>query len=229
MGGVLVPIEGTLVVAFLMRNEILLCSDGRVVDALSGAVVRDDWSKVHQLTPMIGLLTLGRYLPNLVSSFRSQWSGRTGSSVLDAVTVLSLSLTEEWRNLTTQPGHLASDLRVFIFIAGFENTGQARLYYLDDRTDPPFTIKERILFADGCDVEIAAMSHGSKGEQNPALAIRRQFAIIQKNQLLHNVRRQLLDSFEAAKDELSLMDSHIGGRTFAATINPARGFHLLAL
>jgi hypothetical protein len=221
------PVEGTLVAAFLMRDEILLCSDGRVVSPVDGSVVRNDWSKVHQLTPKIGLLTVGRYLPGLILNFRSKWGNRTASSVREAVDVLRLALEEEWRGPAARPGRAGGDVRAFVFVAGFDPTGQARLYYLDNQTNPPFRIQERTLFADGRDLEIAAMSHGSGIEQDPSAAIVRHFATIRRQQPTQNVREQLLASFDAAKGELGLTDSQIGGRTFAASIDRTKGFQLL--
>ncbi len=53
------PVGGTLVAAVLTTNQIILCSDGRVVSAADGSVIREDWSKVHRLTDRVGLLSVG--------------------------------------------------------------------------------------------------------------------------------------------------------------------------
>lgn len=194
---------------------------------IDGSVVRDDWSKVHQLTPKIALLTVGRYLPDLMSNFRSRWGDRRASSVREAVDVLRLALEEEWRGPAARPGRADGDVRAFVFVTGFDPTGQPRLFYLDNQTNPPFRIQERTLFVDGRDLEIAAMSHGSGVEQHPSAAIVRHFGMIRWRQPTQNLREQLLASFDAAKGELALTDSQIGGQTFAASTDQTKGFQLL--
>ena len=52
--------SGTLIAALVTRSEILLCSDGRVVNSLDRTPIREDWPKVHRLTTRAGLLTAGR-------------------------------------------------------------------------------------------------------------------------------------------------------------------------
>src|SRR2546427_1452956 len=88
--------SGTLVAAFLMPDQIALFSDGRVIDSDSGRV-HNDWSKVHQLAPMVGMLTAGHYMPHLRDDIRRNSQARNVTAVDDVANVSSLVLVEAWR------------------------------------------------------------------------------------------------------------------------------------
>jgi len=214
--------EGTLVAAFITKSEIVLCSDGRVVNSSDGAVVRDDWSKVHRLSDRIGVLTAGRDLPGLMSRVQSRLARQPAASMSDTVATLRQALVEEWASVTTA-SRSATKGRTFVFLAGFDETGAPRLFHLDSRTEPEFRIAEMPLFVTVRDLEIGAIATGTQTE-DPSATIVGHLGGLQHRQPTIGLHRLLLGAFNATKAQLAASNSRIGGLTYAATIDRTNGF-----
>jgi proteasome subunit B (beta)-like protein len=214
--------EGTLVAAFITRNEIVLCSDGRVVSSADGAVVRDDWSKVHRLSDRIGVLTAGRDLPGLMTRVKSQLSRRPAVTMADTVATLRQSLVEEWANVTSG-SRSAGRGRTFVFVAGFDESGKPRLFHLDSQTQPEFTLSEMPLFETVRDLEIGAIATGTQTE-DPSAVIVRHLGGLQRRQPTLGLHQLLLGAFNETKTQLAASNSRIGGLTYAAAIDRTNGF-----
>jgi hypothetical protein len=214
--------SGTLIAAFLLRDQVFLFSDGRVIDADSGQV-HDDWSKVHHLAPMVGMLTAGHYVPHLRDDICRNSSERNVSTVDGVANIAGLVLSETWRRFESAPENAAKIAlaRVFVFIAGFDAHAEARLFYLDSTSTPRFRLQERSLFSPGRDLEIAAMSTGSGATENPSALLINEVQTRLRSQVDFDV---LCSAFDATKAELAKTNDRIGGVTFAAVVDRRTGF-----
>jgi hypothetical protein len=218
--------HGTLIAAFLTKSDIFLASDGRVIHKDSGEIC-NDWSKVHQINKHVGMLTAGAYLPYLKDDVVRNCIERDISSVDEVAKITCLVLKEIWRlNVAKfeREGNL-NEVRIFVFLAGFDSYRCPRLLYLDNMSDPMFSIQERLLFQTGSDLEIAAMSTGSGQEEDPATLVS---AEINKNLGSRSGNTNLLQvlnsAFNKTKNRLSATNPRIGGKTFFSRINLSSGY-----
>jgi hypothetical protein len=217
---------GTLIAAFVTRTEILLCSDGRVVDSVSRSTVRDDWPKVHGLTTRTGLLTAGRDLAGLREQFVTKLGAQQPEAVSAVATVLRGSLEAEWRELAGRSGRRPAG-RVFAVVAGFDAGRAPRLFYMDSATTPPFLMQPVHLFGAGQGLEVFAIAtNSSVREDISALLVRNLDALVRQQPGAEH-RTLMLAAFDAAKRELGVRNPTVGGQTFASTITPARGYEPL--
>jgi hypothetical protein len=218
--------SGTLIAAFIRAGEIALFSDGRVIDADSGRI-HNDWSKVHQLSPMVGMLTAGHYVPSLREDIRRNAADRALTSVEDVATIARLVLIEIWRKLGSSPQEAPKleVARVFVFIVGFDRFSRPRLYYLDNRSSPQFVLQERSLFTTGGgDVEIASMSTGSGETEDPSASLATHLKGLAEKQGAGVDVFAFRSAFDMTKAELGAKNKRIGGRTFGAVIDRRQGF-----
>lgn len=215
--------EGTLVAAFVTKTEIILCSDGRVVNSGDGSVVRDDWSKVHRLNDRVGMLTAGRDLPGLMSRVQSKLARHASGSLSETVSALRVALVEEWTKIASASSQAEPHGRSFVFVAGFDEAGAPRLFHLDSQTQPAFRVTEMPLFVDVRDLEIGAIATGA-AHHDPSAAIVKHLDGLQQRQPTLGLHPLLLGAFNATKAQLAARNSRIGGLTFAATIDLENGF-----
>lgn len=215
---------GTLIAAFVTKAEVLLCSDGRVVNSINRSTVRDDWPKVHRLTERTGLLTAGRDLPGLLGQFEKKLGAQRPEAVSAVASVARGSLEAEWAGLAGRSGRTPAG-RVFTVVAGFDADGAARLFYMDSASRPPFHLEQVGLFGSGQDLEVFAIASnsGANNEDVSALLVRN-LETLARQQPGTDRRRLMLAAFNAAKEELGTRNSSIGGATFAASITPQTGF-----
>jgi hypothetical protein len=214
---------GTLIAAFATQSEILLCSDGRVVNSANRATVRDDWSKVHRLTDRAGLLTAGRDLPRLREVFAARLGAQRPDMVSAVATVLRGSLEVEWSAMAIQTGRTPAG-RAFAVVAGFDAGGEARLYYMDSATRPAFLTQTVPLLNAGQDLDVFAIASNLDVNEDVSALLVRHLDIRVKQQPGANRRALMLAAFDAAKDELAGKNTTIGGVTFAAAITLADGY-----
>ena len=214
---------GTLIAAFLTRTEILLCSDGRVVDSVSRVILRDDWPKVHGLTTRAGLLTAGRDLPGLRQQFTSRLGAQQPAAVSAVATVLRGSLEAEWSLLAARSGRQPAG-RVFAVVSGFDAEGTPRLFYMDSASEPAFLMQSVPLFLAGQDLEVFALATHSSGKDDVSAQLVRQLDGLVRSQPGVSHRSLMLAAFEAVKQDLGASNGTIGGLTFASTITPRDGY-----
>ena len=217
---------GTLIAAFVTRTEILLCSDGRVVDSVSRSTVRDDWPKVHGLTTRTGLLTAGRDLAGLRDQFVMKLGTQQPEAVSAVATVLRGSLEAEWRALGARSGRPPAG-RVFAVVAGFDTDGAPRLFYMDSGTTPSFLMQPVPLFGAGQALEVFAIATNSSVREDISALIVRNLDALVRQQPGAERRPLMLAAFEAAKRDLSARNPTVGGRTFASIVTPERGYEPL--
>ena len=220
--------HGTLIAAFLTKSDIFLASDGRVICNETGKV-DDNWSKVHKINNYVGMLTAGAYLPHLKDDIIKNCKERSLTFVDHVVKITSLVLKEIWRlNVDRFKRDGKSDeIRIFIFLAGFDQNRVSRLFYLDNLSTPIFNIQERTLFQTSNDLEIAAMSTGSGKVENPSeiLFAKINNRLIFNDSVNNNLPGILYSSFNDTKDQLSKTNQRIGGHTFFSKINISSGYH----
>ena len=219
-------VEGTLVAAFVTRGEIVLCSDGRVVNSGDGAVVRDDWSKVHKISDRIGMLTAGRDLPNLLSNVQAKLMRQPQASIATTVAAVRTTLVEEWAGIAEAASRSGGHGRTFVFVAGFDEKGTARLFHLDSATTPAFQVTEMPLFSSARDLEIGAIATGIDN-QDPSATIVKHLGGLHSRQPAIALHPLLLGAFNATKAELAARNKRIGGMTFAAAIDRQTGFRAI--
>jgi len=216
---------GTLVAAFVTKTEIVLASDGRIVNSGDGSVVRDDWSKVHRLSERVGMLTAGRDLPGLLQRVRAKLklARQVSTTISETIGALRAALQEEWASVGVASSRSGTSGRAFVFVAGFDEHGAPRLFYLDSQSSPVFRVTEMPLFIEARDLEIGAIATGME-HQDPSATIVKHLDGLQTRQPGLDLHRLLLGAFNATKAELASRNSRIGGLTFAATIDLQKGF-----
>jgi hypothetical protein len=221
-----ISLHGTLVAAFLTRSAIFLASDGRVIDSDSGKIF-DDWTKVHRLTEQVGMLTAGAYVKHLKEDIVCKCNSRGILDVVGVAQIASLVLQEIWRlnaGAIEAQGKL-EEVRIFIFLAGFDETGQPRLFYSDNNSQPKFAIQERQLFRSGYDLEIAAISTGSGKWEDPSELLKEEIgARIETGMSVQILPHLLYSAFGATKKKLSVTNPRVGGKTFFSHIDPEGGY-----
>jgi len=217
-------LEGTLTAFVATRDRIYLLSDGRVTNSKTGES-SDEHSKVHPINKYVGILVAGRFVPILASNVREKSSTQAKNSVFEIAQFTKEEFETAWRLMNDQfTSEEIASIRLFSFIAGFEN-GQPKLFYVDNMTNPPFEIKERLLFQGTSDFEIAALSHGSGDYNNPSGLLTNQ---IKTNAQLYSGVMSLDDiirqSFDNVKKAISEHSPQIGGKTFMGIIDANEGF-----
>lgn len=210
--------QGTLITAFVTHGFVLLLSDGRVVNTETEQVFNDH-SKVHVLTDKSGLLVAGVYMPRLPLDV-SRIASERGMSCVDQVAPLVKDEMEAtWSLLESEvsPEQIAQ-ARAFAFVSGFDSIRQPRLFYIDNRSNPPFSLQERTLFEESNDVEIGAMSTGSGDLENPSSML--VAAIQSRLPLTVPLEEALTSSFNDVKVALASQYERIGGETFYHVVRP---------
>lgn len=215
---------GTLIAAFVTRSNILLCSDGRVVNSADGQVLREDWSKVHRLAHAVGLLTGGRNLPGLLTGIAAAIE-RRDVDVTRVATATRSVLEREWRQLSTATR--PAEGRAVAIVAGFDARGRARVFHFDSDDHPAFRPVEIPLFGRGTELDVVAIATGTGPDQDVSQAIVREVDVLYRRQPSTDRRQLFTTAFNAAKTELGARNSRIGGRTFVAEIDPVGGFRSL--
>ena len=214
---------GTLIATFVTRAEILLCSDGRVVNSVTRATVRDDWPKVHQLTGQTGLLTAGRDLPRLRDLFEARLGRQRPQAVSAVATVVRGALEAEWRALAPASGGTPAG-RAFAVVTGFDAGGAPRLFYMDSASRPAFLLQPVPLFGAGQELEVFAISSNIDANDDVSALLVRHVDALARQQAGTDRRGLMLAAFEAAKQELGMKNPSIGGQTFAAIIARGGGY-----
>ena len=215
--------SGTLIAALVTRSEILLCSDGRVVNSVDRETVREDWPKVHRLTARAGLLTAGRDLPSLRDRFAEKLGLQRPEAVSAVATVLRGSLEAEWGAMAARSGRLPAG-RVFAIVAGFDADRTPRLYYMDSATTPAFLMQTVPLFEAGQDLEVFAIASNLDRREEASALLVRHLDSLARQQPGGERRDLMLRAFDGAKQELAQRNPTIGGVTFAAAITPEGGY-----
>lgn len=213
---------GTLISTIITKENIYLFSDGRTVN-LDNGEINNLHTKVHRLSKFCGLLVAGVYMPDLPSQVSTIASSNNLIYANQIADVVQKVISKIWEYLENNnpPDKIAAS-RAFAFICGYDNLFIPRLYYVDSQTTPKFTIKERFLFSEKTDLEIAAMSTGSGEFENPTQMLTDSILKLYKyNSVIENV---FLDSFDSVKEELAKSYPKIGGNTFASKINKILGY-----
>jgi hypothetical protein len=215
--------EGSLIAAFVTKQEILLCSDGRAVSSADGAIVREDLPKVHRLTSRIGMLTAGRTLPGLIARFKSGASAGESQPLVGLVGAMRDALQAEWQDVVASSNGGTTG-RAFAFVTGFDESGTPRVFYMDTYGARNLRVTEMSMLAGGRELEVVAIASGDDGSMDASAAIVRHIDAIHRRQPGLARQALLVAAFKAAQDELSARDPRIGGRTFAAAIGAAGGY-----
>jgi len=216
-------VDGSLVAAFVTKDEILLMSDGRAVSATGDLIVRDDLSKVHRLSGRAGLLTAGRVLPGLAEAARAELAERRAPALLVEVAAVAESLKMAWAAIEpADDGGRAG--RSFVFVAGFDEPGNPRVFYLDTRRAPDVPVNEIGVLGDGRELDVVAIASNPRGSTDASDIIVRQVSALYATN--RGLARQaiLIAAFKAAQAEISSYNPRIGGETFAAVIDLEHGY-----
>jgi hypothetical protein len=218
---------GTLIAVFAMKSTLLLCSDGRIVRASDGAVLREDYRKIHRLTTRVGLLTAGRELPGLLDRVTKSLGGRTAPTFDEVAEFVRLALTAEWRALPSGPNGKASG-RAFVYVTGFDEHDAPRLVQMDSAITPAFQPGAVPLLDHGTELDVAAIATTMGPNEDVSALIVTHVDRLARTQPSLDRLRLLQSAFESSKAELSLRNPRIGGATFAALITPDGGYRDLA-
>jgi hypothetical protein len=220
-------LHGTLIATVITKNLIYLFSDGRLINKERG-VINDNWSKIHKINDLVGMLVAGQYIQHLRDDIIRNCQRRNLKSVKDVAEITSLVLKGTWNNIAANPEYKEkiSEIKIFAFIVGFDASASPHLYFVDSMSSPMFRLQERLLFLGGEDLEIGAISYESGIKENPSNMLINQ--IIPHRNLINRKEFELKDillrAFNDIKNELSKNHSSIGGQTFFAVIDNKKGF-----
>jgi hypothetical protein len=208
-------LKGTLIAAFLTPDSVHLFSDGRVINTNTGQRYNRH-SKVHKLSERCGLLVAGVYmakLPTMVSKIAME---RDTPYVDQIALIVNQEMANTWRLFEERESpDRVNQARAFAFIVGFDSRNRPRLFYTDNKSNPPFHLQERPLFADGKDLEMGAMSTGSGEIENPSSMLTAE--IQTRLPVRTSLQQLLLTSFDGVKNILASQYEGIGGDTFHLT------------
>jgi len=213
--------HGTLIAVAIINDSIHLFSDGRVKDLKTG-VVNDSWSKIHKINNRVGMLTLGISLPSLKDDIIRNCDERGFTDIEDVAPIVSdvLRLTVETARKVPENNEVIEKHPVFIFLTGFDKCNKPRLFYLDQRTLPPFAIQERVLDASRDKLEMTGMSTESGISEDPTSQIMKYISEEHGKFSGQNIGEIINQAFEKTKRILSEKHPNsIGGRTFWSRID----------
>jgi len=220
---------GTLIAVIAVQDAVLLFSDGRVVKASDGAIASDQFSKVHRLTPWVGTLTAGRHLPPLVPALRQACERIQALYADEVVEVAHQVASTQWQAVLTAMKP-AADLKLFMFLVGFDPSKNPRLYYLDSSSRPPMRVEERQLFDEGRNIEIAAIATTGDGrnlDMAEPLAARIQH--LWRPDAGTSLVAVCSQAFRSAMAHAARSNPRIGGRAFGALISRDMGYAALRM
>jgi len=210
-------LEETLIAAFLTRESVYLFSDGRVINTDSGKIYNRH-SKVHKLSKRCGLLVAGAYMPELPSTVSKVASKRHMPYVEQIAPIVCQEMKSTWQLLENRESpERIRKARAFAFVAGYDSDNEPRLFYIDDKSIPPFFLQKRELFKGGIDLEIGSLSTGSGELEDPSGMLTQEIrARLPVQQSLYQI---LLASFNRVKNALASQYEKIGGETFCLILN----------
>lgn len=223
-------LSGSFIATFITKNKIFLFSDGRLTNTQTG-VVNDSTSKVHELTRQVGMLAAGSHMPYLGSHIAEVCAHEGIVFVHGVVDITKLALETIWRDFSERPDNRdkVEDVRIFVFVSGFDSSMTPHMYYLDNMSNPRFKPQHRVLFQAGNDLEIGAISTGSGENVNPSSILTKQIeSQIKTARGKYNLEEVLHLTFDSTKAELGIKNNWIGGDTFIAEIEAASGFKWIA-
>ena len=201
---------GALIAAVYTHDKIYLFSDGRVLDNKTKIVRCDYISKVHQITDKVALLTAGVYIPELTAEI-VYTPGVNLGDINSIVKASKQTLEKKWTKVIDK-----NNRRAILFVVGYDQGRKHRLFMIDSKHEPPFTVIEK-KYAIGRDsLELVAMSTGSGDAVNPSNIL--------KSHILSLVRqgipkeRLVEQAFRLTKEEMGKNNKAIGGKIFSATL-----------
>lgn len=197
---------------FILKDQIILLSDGRVVNIKTKDILNDETSKVHRLSDKVGMLTAGRFIPGVKELIVENCNKRNFETIDEIAIIASNIFQTAWRKNYDN----TKDIRLFAFIVGFDRNYKPKLYYIDNMTAPPLVLIERKLDLNSDNVEIGVMATGSNNENEVSKYLVENFSAL--NEKLHPVER-MIEAFDLTKNQLSIENKSIGGNTFVSIIN----------
>jgi len=209
-------VEGTLIAAFITCDSVYLLSDGRVVNTDTGQV-HNTHSKVHKLSERCGLLVAGAYMPELPRTVSKIAEERDMTNVEQVAPIVRQEMEATWQLLKNResPERIHRS-RAFAFVVGFDSCNEPRLFYIDNKSEPAFSLQERHLFGDGNDIEIGSLSTGSGEIEDPSGMLCEE--IRARLPIRDTLQQLLIASFNGVKNVLSSQYERIGGETFILTL-----------
>jgi len=164
------------------------------------------------------LLVAGAYMPSLPKTVSKIATERGTPYVEQVAPIVRQEMEATWRLLgeRVSPDRF-SQVRAFAFVAGFDSLNRHHLFYIDDRSKPPFHLQERPLFIGGNDLEIGALSTGSGKLENPSGMLTAE--IQARLPVRTSLYQLLLASFDGVKNALASQYESIGGDTFCLIFN----------
>jgi len=167
------------------------------------------------------MLVAGVYMPTLPMTV-SQAVARRGEPFVDQVArIVRQEMEARWRILEQrEPPERVRQARAFAFVVGFDASESPRLFYIDNKSNPPFVLQERRLFGAGNNLEVGAMSTGSGELDDVSGMLGAEIGARLTAQI--TLDRLLTESFDQVKDRLAERYESIGGTTFSLVIRQQR-------
>jgi hypothetical protein len=158
------------------------------------------------------------YMPMLPTTVSQTAAQRRQPFVDQVAWIVRHEMEASWRiiELRELPERIRQ-ARAFAFVAGFDVNESPRLFYIDNKSNPPFLLQERPLFTTGNDLEMGAMSTGSGELEDPSSMLAAEIQV--RLPLQMTLHRLLEESFNHVKDTLAAQYESIGGRTFSLVIS----------
>lgn len=151
---------GTIIATAYTPNRIYLFSDGRTTDIITGKIISNSRNKIYKISDKCALLSAGIKIDGLQSDILN-FSRKNNKIYVDEIaSYCSLYLSKFWKDMidynknNTYP---IKDVRIFLFVCGYDKNNKQREFYLDNLSRVPFEVKEHVISYTNQDIDIATM------------------------------------------------------------------------
>lgn len=211
---------GTIIATVYTPNKIYLFSDGRTTNLVTKKIISNSRNKVYKISDKCALLSAGIKIDRLQSDIINLSKKNHRIYVDEIASYCSLYLAKFWKNMvnynknTTYP---IKNVRIFLFVCGYDKNNKQREFYLDNLSKIPFEIKENTI-----DYRNGNFLTAIIGGENSGAIFSKKISNILPIDNIDNIDRAVRKSFDETKEEISQTDIGIGGETFEYIIT-ARG------
>lgn len=219
-------LEGTLVAIIIYKNKFYLLSDGRVVNSLNKRIVSESFSKLHKLTKYSALVSIGRYLPNLVPEIIKKCEQKNIVCINSVTEIAKIEMEKQWREHLIEIREKGfQNNRLFSFILGYSINCEPNFYYIDNQTTPPFQPIEHKI-QQGI-MDITCFSHDSDRDE-VAKDLCYFLGLEEKMRDFElNAADKIYNAFRKTQIKVSSRNQSIGGNTFMAILDFENGYQLI--
>ena len=215
---------GTIITTVFTPKKIYLFSDGRTTKFGTDSIMSNTRNKIFKISKSCALLTAGIKIPGIDSSVILLCKKNNSIYADEIVKQVHDYLTEYWKRFSfyNQGTEYLKNVRIFVFVCGYDSLNNQREYFLDNMSDIPFTIQEHQISYLNQNIVYSTMG----GDNSTALLSNYLTQNTKNNNSKLSIDWIIRKSFDEVKDKISQTDIGIGGRTFEVIITKDNYFEI---